>query len=103
MGVGGSALNQVVPNPFYNVITDSSSLLSKSTIQAGYLLRAYPQLQNFELVNSGWGHSNYQAAQVTLEHRLGNGLALLLGYTFSKNIDNIGELGTEKAERNSSA
>jgi hypothetical protein len=90
----GSALNQVVPNPFYNVITDSSSLLSKSTIQLGYLLRAYPQFQNFELLNSGWGHSNYQAAQVTLEHRLGRGLSLLLGYTFSKNIDNIGESGT---------
>ncbi len=90
----GSALNKVVPNPFYGVITDPSSLLSKSTIQAGYLLRAYPQFQNFELLNSGWGRSDYQAGQLTVEHRLGRGLSLLLGYTFSKNMDNIGELGT---------
>jgi Carboxypeptidase regulatory-like domain len=90
----GSALNKVVPNPFYGVITDSSSLLSKSTIQAGYLLRAYPQFLNFELLNSGWGRSNYQAGQLTVEHRLGRGLSLLLGYTYSKNMDNIGESGT---------
>jgi len=90
----GSALNKVVPNPFYGVITDSSSLLSKSTIQEGYLLRAYPQFLNFELLNSGWGRSIYQAGQLTLEHRLGRGLSLLLGYTYSKNMDNIGESGT---------
>ena len=90
----GSALNKVVPNPFYGVITDPSSLLSKSTIQEGYLLRAYPQFLNFELLNSGWGRSSYQAGQLTLEHRLGRGLSLLLGYTYSKNMDNIGELGT---------
>ncbi len=90
----GSAINKVVPNPFYGVITDSSSLLSKSTIQEGYLLRAYPQFLNFELLNSGWGRSTYQAGQLTLEHRLGRGLSLLLGYTYSKNMDNVGESGT---------
>jgi hypothetical protein len=90
----GTALNKVVPNPFYGIITDSSSLLSKSTIQEGYLLRAYPQFQNFELLNSGWGRSIYQAAQLTVEHRLGRGLSLLLGYTYSRNNDNVGELGT---------
>ncbi|HEY6332930.1 MAG TPA: hypothetical protein VI756_26635, partial [Blastocatellia bacterium] len=90
----GKGLNTVVPNPFYNVITDSSSLLSKSTIQAGYLYRAYPQFLNFEVLNTGWGHSTYRAGQLTLEHRLGRGLSLLLGYTYSKSIDNIGELGT---------
>ncbi len=90
----GSALNKVVPNPFYGVITDSSSLLSKSTIQQGYLLRAYPQFLNFELLNAGWGRSIYQAGQFTLEHRLGRGLSFLLGYTYSKSMDNVGESGT---------
>jgi len=90
----GSALNKVVPNPFYGVITDSSSLLSKSTIQAGYLLRAHPQFLNFEMLNSGWGRSIYQAGQFTLEHRLGRGLSFLLGYTYSKSMDNVGESGT---------
>jgi hypothetical protein len=90
----GKALNTVVPNPFYGVITDPSSLLSESTIQAGYLYRAHPQFLNFEWLNSGWGRSDYQAGQLTVEHRLGRGLSFLLGYTFSKNMDNIGESGT---------
>ncbi len=89
----GTALNKVVPNPFYGVITDPSSILSRSTVQAGYLLRPHPQFQNFEAYNAGWGHSNYEAAQLTLEHRLDKGLSLLLGYTYSKAIDDISENG----------
>jgi hypothetical protein len=96
----GSALNQVVANPFYGVITDSSSLLSKSTIQEGYLLRAYPQFLSFELQNDSFGRSSYQAGQLTLEHRLSRGLSLLLGYTYSKNMDNIGESGTSASVQN---
>jgi Carboxypeptidase regulatory-like domain len=86
----GSAINKVVPNPFYGVITDSSSILSKSTIQAGYLMAAHPQFTTFELQSDGWGHSNYQGGQLTVEHRLNQGLSMLLGYTYSKWIDNIG-------------
>ena len=99
-GSGNRTWNKVVPNPFYGIITDPSSLLSRSTIQQGYLLRAYPEFQNFELLNSGWGRSSYQAAQLTLEHRLGRGLSLLLAYTYSKNMDNIGELGTAASIQN---
>ena len=90
----GSGINKVVANPFYGVITDPNSILSKSTVQEGYLLRAYSQFQNFEALNVGWGHSNYQAGQLTVEHRLGQGLAVLLGYTYSKAIDDVGENGT---------
>jgi hypothetical protein len=90
----GSAINTVVANPFYNVITDSSSILSKSTVQEGYLLAPYPQFLAFEALNVGWGHSNYQAGQFTLEHRLSQGLSLLVAYTYSKSIDDVGESGT---------
>lgn len=96
----GSAINKVVPNPFYGIITDPSSLLSKSTIQQGYLLRPYPQFLNFELLNDGWGRSVYRAGQLTVEHRLGQGLSFLLGYTRSKNSDNVGELGTSASIEN---
>jgi hypothetical protein len=96
----GTALNKVVHNPFFNVITDGSSLLSKSTVQQGYLLRPYPQFQNFTLTNSAWGHSTYHAFQLTVEHRFSNGLSMLLGYTHSKNIDDVGELGTQSSIQN---
>ncbi len=87
------ALNTTVANPFYNVITDPSSFLYKSTVQAGYLLRAFPQYKNFTAANVGWGHSNYEAGQVTVQHRAANGLSMLVGYTYSKAIDDAGENG----------
>jgi hypothetical protein len=90
----GTALNTVVPNPFFNVITDGSSQLSRSTIQQGFLYRPYPQFGNFTLQNSAWGHSTYHAFQLSVEHRFGNGLAMLLGFTHSKFIDDVGETGT---------
>ena len=90
----GSALTKVVNNPFQNIITDSSSPLSTPTVEEGLLLRPFPQFLNFESLNAGWGHSNYQAAQLTVEHRMNNGLSMLIGYTYSKSIDDVGESGT---------
>ena len=83
-----------VANPFFNVITDSSSVLSKSTVQAGYLMHAYPQFTGFEALNAGWGHSNYEAAQLTVEHHMNRGLSMVFAYTWSKSIDDVGESGT---------
>jgi hypothetical protein len=90
----GSALTTTVTNPFYNIITDSSTVLSKPTVEAGLLERPHPQFENFEGYAVGWGHSSYEAGQLTVEHRMNAGLSLLVGYTYSKNIDNIGESPT---------
>lgn len=90
----GSTLTTVVNNPFSGIITDSSSVLSKSTVEEAYLLRPYPQFTGFEALNVGWGQSNYQAGQLTVEHRMSNGLSTLFAYTHSKMIDNVGESGT---------
>jgi len=90
----GSALTTVVPNPFYGIITDTSSPLSKPTVEQGLLERPYPQFLNFEALSDGWGHSNYQAGQLTVEHRMNQGLSMLFAYTYSKSIDDIGESPT---------
>lgn len=90
----GNALTATVNNPFFNIITDSSSVLSKSTVQEGYLLHAIPQFTAFEGLNVGWGHSNYQATQLTVEHRMNQGISMLVGYTYSKSIDDVGETGS---------
>jgi Carboxypeptidase regulatory-like domain len=89
----GSALQTTVANPFYGIITDPSSPLSKSTVEEGLLLRAHPQFLNFETLSDGVGHSSYQAGQLTVEHRMSQGLSMLVAYTYSKSIDNIGEAG----------
>jgi hypothetical protein len=88
----GSKLISVVANPFYGVITDPTSTLSVSTVQYGQLLRPFPQFLNVKAINVGAGHSSYEAGQLTLEKRLYQGLALLFGYTYSKAIDNVGEM-----------
>ena len=88
----GTALTATVKNPFYGVITDPSSTLSTSTTTANQLLRPYPQFLNFDVINSGLGHSTYNAAQVTVEHRMKQGLAVIFAYTFSKALDNVGEM-----------
>jgi hypothetical protein len=87
----GSKLISVVPNPLYGVITDPSSTLSVATVQYGQLLRPYPEFLNFKAINVGAGHSSYEAGQLTVEKRFAQGLELLLGYTKSKAIDNVGE------------
>lgn len=89
----GSQLLQTVPNPFFGVITDTTSPLSRSTIQQGQLLRPYPQFQNVTANGVAAGHSTYHALQMTVERRFANGLALLFAYTHSKTIDNVGEIG----------
>jgi hypothetical protein len=86
-------LSTSINNPFYNVITDTSAAnsLAKSTLPAGNLLRAYPQFGKFEPIDVGWGHSSYNALQVAVQHREANGLSLLVGYTYSKAIDQTGD------------
>jgi hypothetical protein len=96
----GSQLLSVVSNPFYGVITDPSSTLSAATIQYGQLLRPYPQFQDVKAINVGAGHSTYHAAQLTAERRYARGLALLVGYAFSKAIDNVGEMTSVAGSRN---
>ena len=88
----GNALLAVVPNPFYGVITDPSSTLSLPTVQQEQLLRPYPQFLDVGAINVGAGHSSYEAGQLTVESRLANGLATSLGYSFSKTMDNVGDM-----------
>jgi Carboxypeptidase regulatory-like domain len=88
----GSKLLSTVSNPFFGVITDPTSNLYTSTVQYSQLLRPHPQYQNFEATGVGAGHSSYNAAQLTVEHRMRQGLAVVFSYTYSKAIDNVGEM-----------
>jgi hypothetical protein len=74
------------------VITDPTSLLSRSTVQRGQLLRPYPQFQNITGSQVAAGHSSYHALQISVQRRLSSGLSFLLAYTKSKTIDNVGEI-----------
>jgi hypothetical protein len=88
-----TALLQTVPNPFFGIITDSTSTLSRSTVQAGQLLRPFPQFTGMSASQAPVGHSSYNALQLKVERRFSQGLAVLFAYTHSKTIDNTSEFG----------
>jgi len=99
-GLGRTALNGLVPNPFYGVITDPKSKLSAQTVTLNSLLRPYPQYTGVSGSTPSIGNSIYHGVQVQYEKRFSHGLALLAHYTFSKLIDdssfssgNVGWLG----------
>ncbi|WP_446743635.1 carboxypeptidase regulatory-like domain-containing protein [Silvibacterium acidisoli] len=88
----GSKLISTVPNPFYGVITDKTSALSKATVQYGQLLRPHPQFQDMTTgTETSAGSSSYNAMQLSLEHRYDSGLSVLLVYTWSKLMDNVSD------------
>ena len=84
----GSKLNELVPNPFYGVITDPLSPLSQPTVQRIQLLRPYPQ---FTSISASGGPPNgnaiYHAIQFKFTKRYSHGLDVSAHYTFAKMID----------------
>lgn len=88
----GATLRTTVINPFYGVITDPTSTISTKTVTYEQLLRPFPQFTGVEQLNSGVGHSTYNAGQLTVEHREKDGLSVIFAYTFSKALDNVGEM-----------
>jgi hypothetical protein len=88
----GATLRTTVANPFYGVITDPTSTISTSTVTYEQLLRPFPQFTGVEQLNVGAGHSTYNAGQLTVEHRAKDGFSVIFAYTFSKALDNVGEM-----------
>jgi hypothetical protein len=86
----GNSLNDLVPNPFYGVILDPTSTLSKPTVQRGQLLRPYPQYAAVTSKFRPTGNSLYHAFTLRLEKRFSRGLSFLLSYTAAKMIDDSG-------------
>jgi hypothetical protein len=86
----GSTLNAQVANPFYGVIANQASTLSHSTLANYQLLLPHPQFTTVNADFQSGGASNYNALQVTLEHRFAQGFSLLFNYTHSKMMDDVG-------------
>lgn len=90
-GLGRTALNALVPNPFFGQITDSRSALSQPTVTRVRTLRPMPHFDGTSVgqAEPARGDSNYHAMQVKWEKRFGQGLTMLTHYTWSKMIDNV--------------
>lgn len=89
----GAINNQLVPNPFYGIITDPTSILSKPQVARGQLLRPYPQYTTMKAIYATKGDSIYHSFQASVEKRLSNGFSILGSYTLSKLIDDTSAAG----------
>ncbi len=82
----GNALTNRVANPFYGIIP-ATQPLGTTQVQAGQLLRPYPQFSGFVTTGSTSGSSIYHSLQIRAEKRFSRGLSFLAAYTGSKLID----------------
>ncbi|HXN21815.1 MAG TPA: carboxypeptidase regulatory-like domain-containing protein [Candidatus Dormibacteraeota bacterium] len=90
--LGNTALNKSVNNPFFGIITDPLSPLSKKTVVQSQLLKPFPQYTSITYSRplANFGKSSYNSMQIKLQKRFSNGLALLTHYTWSKDLDTGG-------------
>ena len=83
----GSALNTLVPNPFYGLVRTGT--LSQPTVQQGQLLLPFPQYTSVASGGGYLGHSTYHSLQMKVEKRMSSGGTILAAYTFSKLLANV--------------
>jgi Carboxypeptidase regulatory-like domain len=91
LAMGASALNTLVPNPFYGAIAagTSSCALDQANVVQSQLLVPYPQYCSVSETDPPAGFSNYNALQANYNHRFSRGLTALVSYTYSKFLDNV--------------
>jgi hypothetical protein len=91
LAMGQTALNTLVPNPFYGAISPgtSSCNLGNAMIVQSQLLQPYPQYCGVSETDAPVGFSIYNALQVNYNHRFSKGLTALVSYTYSKFLDNV--------------
>ncbi len=88
----GNQLNNLVPNPFYGVITDPNSYLSSPMIAYNSLLRPYPEYTYLQETRSLPGaRSQFDALYAKYNHSFSNGLSAIVTYQWSKNMDDGSE------------
>ena len=79
----GTALTQLVPNPFYGQIT--TGILANPTVALNQLLRPFPQFGSIQAVGANAGSSSYNALETGVTKRFGSSIIQAL-YTRSKAI-----------------
>jgi len=85
----GNKLNDLVPNPFFNVITSGN--LTGATISRSQSLVPYPQYLSggVSRVYAPAGNSKYHAGTIQVERRMSSNFTFLAQYTRSKAIDDV--------------
>jgi hypothetical protein len=79
-----------VSNPFAGQV--SIGALANSTLNAGQLLRPFPQYQNVGIESLNIGNSTYHSLQTHFQKNFGSGGMAMVNYTWSKLLDDVGSL-----------
>ncbi len=87
----GSKLIQQVANPYYGQIP-ATSTIGGPTVALAQLLRPYPEYTTVSLYRNNIGNSTYHSFQTSLQHRFAIGLTFSASYTFSRLIDDAGQV-----------
>lgn len=81
----GSALNQSVPNPFFN--RGGVLGIGGANITRSQLLRPFPQFTAITLTNSDTNRARYHSLYAKVQRRFAEGVTAMATYTWSSNQD----------------
>ncbi len=96
----GNAINQGVPNPFFNVLPQDKmpgQLRTQRNVAVSQLLRPYPQYGSLvETLRGGFGN-RYRSLQMQFQRPFANGFNFTIGYNYNReqneefydNVDNF--------------
>ncbi len=90
-------LNSQVANPFYGVITNPNSTLSRPTVVYRQLLSPFPRYITVNPAPPPFGNSLYHSFQARVERRFAKGVGVRVAYTGGKLIDDSGFASTLNA------
>ena len=92
--LGDKLLNNTanqVTNPFFGIITNPTSSLSRPTVQLTQLLRPFPQYTSVGAFRKPQGNSLYHSFALRVEKRFSQGLSMLISFTAGKLIDDVSQ------------
>jgi hypothetical protein len=80
-------MNDAVANPFQGLLPNST--LNSPTISLSQLLSKYPEWGTITVQDAPFGSSYYNALDVRVEKRAGNGITLIANYQWSKLLERL--------------
>jgi hypothetical protein len=87
----GTALDALVPNPFFGIIKSGDGLLTAANTRASQLLKPYPHYAGVTRFRDSVGDSWYNGMTLRIEKRAAKGLTYQAAYTLSKEDDTVPE------------
>lgn len=98
LAMGTPYLSTAVPNPFYGILSSSTSRGAQASIQRRNLMVPYPQFGSITIGAQSLGKVWYNAFQLKAEKRMRHGLTVLVSYTVAKNMEAVAFLNPQDKE-----